>query len=251
VLLIEDDAQSAELMHAQLHAAGYRVDVAGSGEAGLTVAGAHPPDAIVLDVTLPGMDGWEVIRRLKADDHLAGIPVFFASILDERQTGLALGADDYFVKPVDQAALLGAMARTLAPRATPRVLVVDHDDAVREAIEEGLRAGGADVVACADGQDGIALSRAGNFDLIVCDMRSPEVDGFSLLAAIEQDPATRHTPVLGLTTAGADRSPGDAAPLVATAMAGGVVAAAMAGGAGWETLAPLLGSRPAARKDES
>jgi CheY-like chemotaxis protein len=198
------------------------------------------------------MDGWEVIRRLKADDHLAGIPVFFASILDERQTGLALGADDYFVKPVDQAALLGAMARTLAPRTTPRVLVVDHDDAVREAIEEGLRAGGADVVACADSQHGIALSRAGNFDLIVCDMQSPEVDGFSLLAAIEQDPATRHTPVLGLTTAGGvDRSPGDAAPLVATAMAGGVVAAAMAGGAGWETLAPLLGGRPAARKDES
>jgi signal transduction histidine kinase/DNA-binding response OmpR family regulator len=251
VLLIEDDAQSAELMQAQLHAAGYRVDVAGSGEAGLTAAGAHPPDAIVLDVTLPGMDGWEVIRRLKADDRLAGIPVFFASIVDERQTGLALGADGYFVKPIDQAALLGAMARTLAARATPRVLVVDHDDAVREAIEEGLRAGGADVVACADGRDGIALSREGNFDLIVCDMRSPEVDGFSLLAAIEQDPATRHTPVLGLSTAAAaDRPPGDAAPLVATAMAGGVVAAAMAGGAGWETLTPLLGNRPAARKDE-
>jgi CheY-like chemotaxis protein len=250
VLLIEDDAQSAELMHAQLHAAGYRVDVAGSGEAGLTAAGAHPPDAIVLDVTLPGMDGWEVIRRLKADDRLAGIPVFFASILDERQTGLALGADDYFVKPVDQTQLLGAMARTLAARAIPRVLVVDRDDAVRQAIEEGLRAGGADVVACADGRDGIALSRAGHFDLIVCDMQSPQVDGFSLLAAIERDPATRHTPVLGLS-APADRSPGDAAPLVATAMAGGVVAAAMAGGAGWETLAPLLGGRPAARKDES
>jgi signal transduction histidine kinase/DNA-binding response OmpR family regulator len=250
VLLIEDDAQSAELMHAQLHAAGYRVDVAGSGEAGLTAAGAHPPDAIVLDVTLPGMDGWEVIRRLKADDRLAGIPVFFASILDERQTGLALGADDYFVKPVDQTQLLGAMARTLAARATPRVLVVDRDDAVRQAIEEGLRAGGADVVACADGRDGIALSRAGHFDLIVCDMQSPQVDGFSLLAAIERDPATRHTPVLGLS-APADRSSGDAAPLVATAMAGGVVAAAMAGGAGWETLAPLLGGRPAARKDES
>jgi CheY-like chemotaxis protein len=132
------------------------------------------------------------------------------------------------------------------------VLVVDHDDAVRQAIEDGLRAGGADVVACADGKDGIALSREGNFDLIVCDMQSPEVDGLSLLAAIEQDPATRHTPVLGLTaTGGPDREPGDAVPLVATAMAGGFVAEAMAGGAGWETLAPLLGTRPATRKDDS
>jgi CheY-like chemotaxis protein len=130
------------------------------------------------------------------------------------------------------------------------VLVVDHDDQVRQAIEDGLRAGGADVVACADGRDGLALSRESHFDLIVCDMQSPEVDGFSLLAAIEQDPATRHTPVLGLTAAaGVERQPGDAAPLVATAMAGGVVATAMAGGAGWETLAPLLGGSGTAAKD--
>ena len=76
------------------------------------------------------------------------------------------------------------------------------------------------------------------------------MDGFSLLAAIEQDPATRHTPVLGLTAAAlADRA-GDTGPLVATAMAGGVVASAMAGGAGWETLAPLLGGSRAGRDDE-
>ena len=250
ILLIEDDAQSAELMRTQLSGAGYRVDVAGCGEDGLSAAGAHPPDAIVLDVTLPGIDGWEVIRRLKADDRLADIPVFFASILDEGRAGLALGASGYFVKPVDQAALLGALARTVADRAMPRILVVDHDDAIRQAIEDGLRTGGADVVACANGRDGIALSREGGFDLIVCDMTSPDVDGFNLLAAIEHDPATRHTPVLGLTAAlGAPRAPGEAVPVVATAMAGGVLAEAMAGGAGWETLAPLLGTRPAVRKD--
>jgi signal transduction histidine kinase/CheY-like chemotaxis protein len=252
VLLIEDDPQSAELLSTQLVGAGYHVEVAGSGEAGLTAAGAHPPDAIVLDVALPGIDGFEVIRRLKADPRLADIPVFFATIIDERQAGLSLGADDYFVKPVDQAALLGALARKIAHRPVPRVLVVDHDDNVRKAIEDGLRAGGADVVACADGRDGLALSRESHFDLIVCDMQSPEVDGFSMLAAMEQDPATRHTPVLGLTAAaGADRDPGDAAPLVATAMAGGVVATAMAGGAGWEALAPLLGGSATAVKDGS
>ena len=242
VLLIEDDPQSAELLETQLAHAGYSVDVASSGEAGLSSAGAKPPDAIVLDVSLPGIDGWEVIRRLKADERLAGIPVFFATIVDERNAGLALGASDYFVKPVDQAALLGALARTVAARPSPRVLVVDHDDEVRRAIEEGLRAGGADVVACADGRDGLARSRASDFDLIVCDMQTTDVDGFSLMAAMEDDPATRHTPVLGLTaTAGSDSSA--AAPLVATAIAGGVLAEAMAGGAGWEMLAPLLGVR--------
>jgi signal transduction histidine kinase/CheY-like chemotaxis protein len=251
VLLIEDDPQAAELLRTQMSSAGYRVDVAETGEQGLAAAALHPPDAIVLDVSLPGIDGWEVIRQLKAAPELAEIPVFFVTIIDDRAAGLALGASDYFVKPVDQSALLGALARNVAHRPMPRVLVVDHDDTVRQAIEDGLRAGGADVVACATGRDGLKLSRAGGFDLIVCDMQSPEEDGFSLLAAIEQDPATRHTPVLGLSaTAGGHLAPGDAAPLVATAMAGGVVAEAMAGGAGWETLAPLLGTRPAVRKDD-
>jgi len=245
VLLIEDDPQSAELLTTQLTAAGYRVEVAGSGETGLSEAAANPPDAIMLDVTLPGIDGWEVMRRLKEDIRLAGIPVFFASILDERQAGLDLGAREYFVKPVDQASLLNALAQTLADRDSPRVLVVDRDDEVRHAIEEGLRAGGADVVACAEGRDGLERSRAEHFDLIVCDMQTTDVDGFSLMAAMESDPATRHVPVIGISAAaGAD--PSDAAPLVATAIAGGVLAEAMAGGSGWETLAPLLGKH---RKD--
>jgi signal transduction histidine kinase/CheY-like chemotaxis protein len=249
VLLIEDDPQSAELLRTQMNTVGYRVDVAPSGEAGLEYAGAHPPDAIVLDVALPGIDGFEVIRHLKADKRLTGIPVFFVTTIDERPAGLALGAADYFIKPVDQVTLLSALARATASKATvPRVLVVDHNDEVRKAIEEGLRAGGADVVACAQGRDGLALSREGHFDLIVCDMQPDDVDGFSLLAAIEKNPATRHTPVLGLTqAAGADA--GDAALLVATAMAGGVVAEAMAGGAGWETLAPLL-RRPTTGEDD-
>ena len=188
VLLIEDDPQSAELLQTQLAHAGYAVDLAVSGEAGLSSAGARPPDAILLDIALPGIDGLEVIRRLKADDRLAGIPVFFVSIIDDRQAGLSLGADDYFVKPVDQAALLGALARTVAERCSPRILVVDHDDEVRRAIEDGLRAGGADVVACADGRDGLTLSRAEHFDLIVCDLQTTDVDGFSLLAEMERRP---------------------------------------------------------------
>ncbi|MEV0897392.1 response regulator [Actinoplanes sp. NPDC049802] len=253
VLLIEDDPQSAELMRTQLGNAGYRVEVAGTGESGLALAREHRPDAVVLDVTLPGIDGWEVIRRLKSDDRLSSIPVFFASILDEAPAGLALGAHDYFVKPVDQTALLSALANVIAARPAPRVLVVDHDDTVLHAIEEGLRAGGADVVACADGRDGLARSRRESFDLIVCDMQSPEEDGFSLLAAIEQDPSGRHTPVLGLSAAAL--ASGNATPLIATAMAGSAVAEAMTGSAvaeamtgnGWEGLPPLLHTHPAGR----
>ncbi|MEU4626284.1 response regulator [Actinoplanes sp. NPDC023801] len=242
VLLIEDDPQSAELMRTQIGNAGYRVEVAGTGESGLALAREHRPDAVVLDVTLPGIDGWEVLRRVKADHRLAGIPVFFASILDEAPAGISLGAHDWFVKPVDQPTLLSALAGAVAARPAPRVLLVDHDDEMREAVEKGLRAGGADVVTCADGRDGLARSRTGEFDLIVCDMQCPEEDGFSLLAAIEQDPAGRHTPVLGLSATAL--TSGNAAPLIATAMAGGVAAEALAG---IEARPPRLRPHPAAR----
>ncbi|BEL11857.1 hypothetical protein Q0Z83_100480 [Actinoplanes sichuanensis] len=240
VLLIEDDPQSAELMSTQLGNAGYRVEVAGTGESGLALARERRPDAVVLDVTLPGIDGWEVLRRFKGDHRLAGIPVFFASILDEAPTGIALGAQDWFVKPVEQSALLSALTNAIAARPAPRVLLVDHDDEARRAIAEGLRAGGADVVACADARDGLARSRTGEFDLIVCDLQSPEEDGFSLLAAIEQDPAGRHTPVLGLS---ATALASGTSPLIATAMAGGAVAEALTRGG-----APRLSPHPAARR---
>ncbi|WP_433791736.1 response regulator [Actinoplanes sp. CA-252034] len=241
VLLIEDDPQSAELMSTQLGNAGYRVEVAGTGESGLALAREHRPDAVVLDVTLPGIDGWEVLRRFKADHRLSTIPVFFASILDEAPTGIGLGAHDWFVKPVEQSALLSALTNAVAARSVPRVLLVDHDDVARRVIAEGLRAGGADVVACADARDGLAHSRTGEFDLIVCDMQSPDEDGFSLLAAIEQDPSGRHTPVLGLSAA--TLASGNATPLIATAMAGGAVAEALTGAA-----PPRLSPHPSARR---
>jgi signal transduction histidine kinase/DNA-binding response OmpR family regulator len=242
VLLVEDDPQAAELLSTQLGNAGYHVDVFATGEAALSAAAERSPDAIVLDVALPGIDGFEVLRRLKADPGLAGIPVFFATIIDERQAGIALGADDYFVKPIDQAALLGALARAIATRPTPRVLVVDHDDAVRRAIEDGLRAGGADVVAVADGRDGLAKSRESRFDLIVCELQAHEDGGFDMIAALERDPATRDVPVVGLAQAAGDTS--------LMALAGGVVATTLAGGTGTQTFAPLLGVRADVDKEQ-
>jgi CheY-like chemotaxis protein len=201
VLLVEDDPHSADLMRTQLNSAGYRVDVAADGTSGLSAARAHTPDVIILDVALPDIDGWEVIRQIKADQRLADVPVFFASILDDAQAGLALGAQDYFVKPVDSSRLLAALASAVAARATPRVLVVDHDDDIRHVIEDGLRAGGADVVAVAEGRDGLAETRAGHFDLIICDMHAPDADGFDLLDAIAKEPDARNTPVLGVSAA--------------------------------------------------
>src|SRR6185437_15880977 len=106
VLIIDDDVRAAELLRTYLTSAGYEVSVATSGEVGLQAARTWRPDAILLDVVMPGIDGWDVIRELKGDHAVADIPVFFASIIDDRKAGIALGATEYFVKPVDHDALL-------------------------------------------------------------------------------------------------------------------------------------------------
>jgi signal transduction histidine kinase/DNA-binding response OmpR family regulator len=202
VLIIDDDARAAELLMTYLATAGYQVRVAPSGEEGLTAARTWVPDAILLDVVMPGLDGWDVIRELKLEESLRGIPVFFATIIDDRKVGMSLGATDFFVKPVDHDLLLAQLARHVVPAGggeTASVLVVDRDDQTRHVVEQHLRDGGIDVVTCNDGPEGLRLSRDRRFDLIICDLRMADVDGFALLAGLEGDPATRGIPVLALT----------------------------------------------------
>jgi signal transduction histidine kinase/DNA-binding response OmpR family regulator len=202
VLLIEDDVRAAELLRTYLNNAGYNVTLAGTGEAGIAAADRERPDAIMLDVDLPGIDGWEVLSRLKSEPRLADIPVFFATVLDERQAGLALGATDYFVKPIDHDHLLAQLARHVLPQPAshhPSVLVVEPDLQTRQVVADKLRADGIDVVACSDGADVLRLTSEHHFDLVLCDMQMPETDGFALLSALDSDASTRAIPVLALT----------------------------------------------------
>ncbi|HWG99012.1 MAG TPA: response regulator [Pilimelia sp.] len=204
VLLIEDDVRSAELVRTYLSAAGYQVETAGTGEGGLAAARQRRPDAILLDVVLPGIQGWDVLRALQDDPDLARIPSFFVSVVDERRAGIALGATDYFIKPVDQGALLAALARHIVPPGTPpgaSVLVIDPDEDIRTLVEENLRASGATVVTCPDGRTGMELSRSRRFDLIICDLRLPDVDGLTMIPG---DGTTTRAPVLALAAAGPD-----------------------------------------------
>ncbi|MCL6638969.1 MAG: response regulator, partial [Firmicutes bacterium] len=99
ILVIDDDKKITALLRRALSFEGYDVIVAGNGEEGLKLAAAHDPDLVVLDVLMPGMDGWQVCRRLRAE---GGVPVLMLTARDEvsdRVRGLELGADDYLIKP--------------------------------------------------------------------------------------------------------------------------------------------------------
>ena len=111
VLVIDDDPSVLDLMQRVCSKAGYRVITTRSGEEGLRLAREKKPDLITLDVIMPGMDGWAVLETLKKDEALSRIPVVVVTIADDRARGIALGAADYFVKPVNHESLMSALGR--------------------------------------------------------------------------------------------------------------------------------------------
>ncbi len=121
VLVVEDDPGSADLMEAYLTGTEYDVVVARDGSAGLDIVRRRRPDAVLLDIQLPGLVGWEVMGAMRADPVTAEIPVVVVSVMDERARGLESGAVEYLVKPVSRDEVLAALgaALTSGSRAGP------------------------------------------------------------------------------------------------------------------------------------
>ena len=113
VVVIDDDRPSVDLLTVYLESAGFEVSAAHDGPSGLDAIRRQKPVAVVLDIRLPRMDGWDVLAALKRDPETAAIPVVVVSVLDERAKGLSLGAVDYLVKPVSREEFLTAMARVM------------------------------------------------------------------------------------------------------------------------------------------
>jgi CheY-like chemotaxis protein/anti-sigma regulatory factor (Ser/Thr protein kinase) len=109
VVVIEDDRRSLDLLTLYLEGAHADVVPASTGEEGLAAVRRLRPAAVVLDIGLPGMDGWDLMAAVKDDPVTAGVPVVVVSVLDERARGLASGAASYLVKPVSRDELLSAL----------------------------------------------------------------------------------------------------------------------------------------------
>ena len=109
LLVIDDEPSARDLIQRSLSNDGFEVVTAADGQEGLRLARQLRPSAITLDVILPGMDGWTVLKTLKADDELRDIPVVMVSMLSDRNMGYTLGATEYLTKPVDRDILLRTM----------------------------------------------------------------------------------------------------------------------------------------------
>ena len=205
VLVIEDDPAARELLRVHLSSAGYTVLAASTGRQGLDWVRQVHPDAVLLDILLPDIDGWEILQQLKADPDTRAIPVMVVSVVDDRQLGIALGAVDYFVKPVSREPLLEALGRltftTKVKSRTVTVLVIDADPEAPDMYRQLLEPDGFRVIAEPDGAAGLRRATTDHPDLILLDTQLPDVDGFELAQTLRHDPDTSTVPVW-ITTPG-------------------------------------------------
>jgi signal transduction histidine kinase/DNA-binding response OmpR family regulator len=199
VLVIDDDPAVLDLMQRNLRKDGYEVTLASNGRTGLDLARAARPDVILLDVMMPGMDGWAVLGELKNDPALSSIPVVMSTMLDNREMGLALGADEYLVKPVDRDRLAVALRRHSGQGDPRPVLVVEDDPAARELVQRALEQEGWRVATAENGRVALERVAADLPALVLLDLMMPEMDGFEFLHRFRQRPEWRDIPVVVLT----------------------------------------------------
>jgi len=199
ILVIDDDEDARELLRRTLEGDGYTVVTASSGDEGLALARRLEPMAITLDVMMPNMDGWAVLRALKADAALRSIPVIMVTIVNDQGMGYALDAAEFLTKPVDRRQLLGAVEKLTGAAARKSALIVEDDGATRALVRRTLQEAGWEVTEAENGEVGLECLADRLPDLVLLDLMMPVMDGFEFMARLRENETTRKVPVVVLT----------------------------------------------------
>jgi len=198
VLVIDDDPAARDLVRRFLEGEGFGVAEADGGEAGLALARSLKPDAITLDVLMPGMDGWAVLSALKAEPELARVPVLMLSMLDDKGLGFALGASEYLSKPIDRERLREVLRRYRRDGACD-VLIVEDDPPTRELLSRLLESEGWQVATAENGRVALDALERRIPSLILLDLMMPVMDGCQFATELRRQPRWREIPVIVLT----------------------------------------------------
>jgi CheY-like chemotaxis protein len=199
VLIIDDEPVVHELVKKVLDREGFFAVSAYAGEEGLKLAREIFPDVITLDIMLPDMDGWAVLSQLKADPGLSDIPVVVISMMSDQNTGFALGAAEYMVKPIDRDKLTLILHKYRCAQMPCEVLVVEDDSNTRELVRSTLARHGWQVMEAENGR--VALERVAERKpaVIILDLMMPEMDGFEFVTRLRAREEWRDIPIIVVT----------------------------------------------------
>jgi PAS domain S-box-containing protein len=200
VLVVDDEEPARELLASYLEPR-YRIAMAVSGADAIKKAQQLQPDAITLDVLMPGSTGFETLAALRKNPETANIPVIILSIVDQKQVGFALGAADYLIKPVRKPALLDAIRRHVPSPSDDdsSILLVDDDPKAIELMEEVLRSAGYETQGVRSGARALEVLANKVVGAILLDLLMPGMDGFQVIRHVREETALKELPILVMT----------------------------------------------------
>jgi len=200
VLVVDDEPEPRALICKTLEQLGYEPVEAMNGVEALHLAKTINPFAITLDILMPGMDGWEVLQKIKSDTETSTIPVVIVSVSCDKDTGQALGASGYLVKPVNDNALKLELDRIKQNRPIQSILVADDDLAVREQLKYILGNDNYSVCTATNGEEALDAVNRLSPDAVILDLMMPKMDGFEVLEHLKENEINRDLPTIVLTS---------------------------------------------------
>ena len=195
VLVVEDDPDVGNLLCMTLGHEGFRVKLAASGEEALQMAQEQAPDLISLDIRLPDINGFEVLRRLRSQPETADIPVVVVSVISDEARGMRFGAVDYLTKPIDEEKLIRVVKRTLK-QTDDTILVVDDDRETLRKLRLALHSQGMQVRTATEGMRALKLAQNLHPALMVLGLKLSDMDGYQILEHLKRDPETSDIPIV-------------------------------------------------------
>ncbi|MEE4357161.1 MAG: response regulator [Desulfococcaceae bacterium] len=198
LLIIEDDPNFCRILLELAHEKNFKVLVAEDGETGLHFADYFHPSGIILDIGLPGIDGWQVMERLKENPETRHIPVHFISVNDNPLVALRMGAVGFITKPVSVEMLDDVFNRieNIVSRPVKKLLIVEDDEVQKKSMMQLIGNGDVESVAADSAQEAFRLLSEEHFDCMILDLGLGDMSGFELLAKIRKNKKFAHIPVI-------------------------------------------------------
>ena len=200
VLVVDDELAARELLASYLDSE-YRIVMAESGAEAVKKAQQLRPDAITLDVLMPGGNGFETLVALRKAPDTANIPIIIVSIVDQRQVGFALGAADYLMKPIRKPVLLEAIRKHVLPSEDDdaAILLVDDDPKTLELLEETLRSAGYETQSVQSGARALEVLSSKLVSAVLLDLLMPGMNGFEVIRHVRQEATLKDLPIFVMT----------------------------------------------------
>jgi CheY-like chemotaxis protein/nitrogen-specific signal transduction histidine kinase len=180
-VLIDDDIAMHDLVKRTIKKAGLTLLGATNGEQGLNMIRETKPKLILLDVLMPGRDGWSILKECKSDESIKDIPVIMVSQMSQESLAFSLGADDYLTKPIERNKFLDIVKKFVSKESKNNtILIVDDDENTRDILSRALEDNGFKAITAKDGNEGLK-KLVNDPTLIVLDLEMPRMDGFEFL----------------------------------------------------------------------